>query len=100
MRIYISGKITDPDLKKMEENLLRFHQKESELQTEHEDAEIFNPASLETDGWSWEAYLARDMVYIITNKPTLYMMKGWEESRGARLEHETALLLRLTIIYE
>lgn len=62
--------------------------------------DVFNPAELETDGWAWEKYLARDLLWITENQPMLYMTIGWQESLGARLEHEMALLLGLKITYE
>lgn len=62
--------------------------------------QVFNPADLETEGYAWEDYLARDLLWITQNKPVLYMMKGWEESRGARLEFALAKLMGLEITYE
>jgi len=95
---YISGKITDVSREKERENLEKFNIKDKELRSQGHV--VFNPASHEVEGTTWEQYLAFDIIFIVNNKPTLYMMKGWEESRGARLEHETALLLNLDIIYE
>lgn len=93
--IYISGKISDDDPIKQRANLDRFYEIESQM-----EEPCFNPATLETVGWSWEKYLVRDLLWIATNRPKLFMMKGWEESRGCRLEHEMALHLGLEIVYE
>lgn len=97
---YISGRISDETREKELENLRRFVEKETEL-TE-QGIEVFNPGSPEEvkEGWTWEEYLARDIKFIFENKPTLYMLTGWEQSRGARLEYQVAKLLSLPIIYE
>lgn len=95
---YISGKITDETREKELKNITAFNLKEEELIQEGHT--VFNPASLEVEGKTWEQYLAQDLIFIIQNKPALYVLKGWESSRGARLEVETAKLLSLDIIYE
>ena len=94
--IYLSGKISDGD--KEESTFERFNEAESLLKSE--GYEVFNPASFEEENRSWEYYLARDLLWIVENEPTLYMLKGWEESKGARLEFELASLLELEIKYE
>lgn len=96
--IYISGKISDETREKELENLKRFAEKTAELK--QMGWEVFNPGELECPGWVWEQYLARDLKFIHDHHPALYMMCGWEDSRGARLEHQTALLLELNIAYE
>lgn len=95
MTTYLSGKITDPDPVVMQRNLDRFNQKAQEFRVP-----VFNPADLETVGWTWERYLIRDLTWIYDNKPDMYFMSGWEESRGARLEHELAIYLNLKMTYE
>lgn len=63
--------------------------------------EVFNPAKLEVVGGApWEWYLARDLKHICEERPSLYMLKGWEDSLGARLEKEFATLLGLPIEFE
>lgn len=94
---YLSGKITDPDLEIMRSNLQKFHELEHQLVSR--GIAVFNPARLEQDGKSWEWYLARDLKWINDYRPTIYLMEGWQDSRGARLEVEFARLLRLTILY-
>jgi hypothetical protein len=96
--IYISGKITDETREKELANLKRFDEKEVELAELGWD--VFNPGRLECPGWKWEQYLARDLLVIFKNRPVMYMMTGWEESRGARLEYQVALLLGLQITFE
>jgi len=95
---YLSSPITSDTREKELENLERLALKKIELTAQGH--KCFNPGELETAGKTWEYYLAKDLVWIYENKPTLYMMKNWELSRGCRLEHEMALQLNLTITYE
>ena len=97
-KVYISGAITAKDKKQQKKNLQRFFKKELELAGE--GREVFNPAKLEQKGWTWEMYLSRDLKWIMDNRPKMYMMVGWEDSKGARLEHALALDLGLEIEYE
>ena len=96
--IYISGPITDKNPIRQKEHLTRFYETERVLNAL--GFQCFNPARLEQEGWTWEKYLARDIMWIHNNKPTMYMMRGWENSLGAKTEWETAQLLGLKIIYE
>ena len=94
--IYLSGKITDPNPEIQKKNLERFYEIEKKL-----GEKCLNPAD-HGDGpdRSYESYLVQDIILIFENRPDMYMMKGWEESRGARLEHELALQMGLKIEYE
>lgn len=104
---YVSGKITDDTPEKVKENLQKFFVKADELRKQGK--KVFNPADHEdettssltgaTDG-VWERYLAIDCEFIVKCRPTLYMMRGWSASRGARLEHALALKLGLRVVYE
>lgn len=94
---YLSGKITDVSKEKEKVNIQNFFNVEKELV--ERGFEVFNPARLEEEGRSWEWYLSRDLKWIGDNRPTLYMLPGWEVSKGARLEVEYARLIGLRIIY-
>ena len=96
--IYISGKISDTTLQREKENIAKFNEMEAILKDQGQV--VHNPASFVDEGYSWEQYLARDLKWIFDNRPDLYMLKGWEDSRGARLEFELAKLLGLHIMYE
>ena len=96
IKYYLSGKITDVTRELELANLQKFHDLEKELVARGFD--VFNPANWEQDGKTWEWYLARDLKWIYDNRPMLYLMEGWQDSRGARLEVEFAKLLGLSII--
>lgn len=95
--IYISGKITDPNPEVQKQNLARFFEVEKMLH-----AHCYNPAKNEDKhpDWTYEQYLAEDLLVILMQRPDMFFMKGWQESRGARLEHELAQRLRLDCEYE
>lgn len=105
--VYISGAITAPTVEEVKQNLARFDEVEAMLTAK--GYKVYNPADNEVDekhslsgndDGTWEYYVARDAVWIMTYRPSMYMMRGWKKSRGARLEHEIALVLGLAIAYE
>lgn len=69
--------------------------------------EVFNPAEEDT-AWkevfkeepSIRYCLFQDLGWICQYAESMYMMKGWETSLGARAEHATAVALGLEIQYE
>jgi len=98
MKLYISGKITDPDPEQVKRNLAIFNEKATEFRKQ--GYEVFNPGELEQEGKDWYWYLARDLHWIANNDCELYVMKGWKESCGASLEVEFAKLYSKKIIFE
>lgn len=89
--IYISGKITGLD------NYAEiFEKKEKEL-TEQGHF-VFNPAK-HPDMFSWQQFMELDLK-ALSFCDSIYMMKGWETSKGATLELEEAKRLGIEIIYE
>lgn len=97
--VYISGKITDTNKQKQRDNLELFNKKEIELMNIWPN--VFNPATMETkEETPWEVYLARDLAWIAEHKPDIFMMKSWQNSKGARLERQFAKVLGLSIFYE
>jgi hypothetical protein len=94
---YLSGKISDSTREKELANIKVFDDTEVELVKR--GINVFNPTRLEEEGRSWEWYLAKDLRWIYENRPTIYLLDGWEESRGARLEVEFARLLGLYVLY-
>ena len=48
---------------------------------------------------SWNDYMKTDLSAMM-NADTIYMLKDYKESKGARLEHFLAKILKYEIIYE
>ena len=92
--IYISGGITG-----VKDYMERFEKAEKLLTAQGKNT--CNPAKLNAShkGKPWEWYMCRCLKWLC-DCDEIYMLNGWEESRGARIEHTLAQVLRLTIIYE
>ena len=114
MKIYISGKMSGvPNF-----NFPAFDAAASLLRLQGH--EVFNPAEKDRDrlgvdfgqkfdgnlqkamknGFSLRDALALDCEWICKQADAIYMLKGWEDSGGARAEHALAHALRLEFIYE
>ena len=94
--IYLSGPITNIDKEVQQANLKRFFAVAKQF------PDCYNPAKLELEfgQLSYQQYLAKELIFLIENKPDMYMMKGWETSWGAKIEHAIAKELKLKISYE
>ena len=58
-----------------------------------------NPLDIAPKGLTWKEYMQIDLRALrLCN--SIYMMKGWENSRGARLEHWFAKRIGKTIYYQ
>lgn len=92
MKVYISGKITgDADYKqkfKTAQNIL-----------ESAGFEVFNPAEQEDMGKSWTWYMRKDIAGLV-ECDAIFLLKDWEESKGARLEYYIAQQLEMKIFRE
>ena len=97
MRIYISGPITNNP------NYVEdFERAEEYLKTKYPDAEVINPAKISQllpKSFSWEEYMAV-CIALVFRTDKLYLLKGWEKSRGAQYELEIARLERKQIFKE
>lgn len=95
---YISGAITNnPNYKK------QFFNAEKHLESQGET--VLNPVKLGLmlelrDGDpSWTDYMKLDIAALI-QCDAVYMLQGWQSSKGATLEHYLAKELGLKIIYQ
>lgn len=97
MKIYISGKVTDnPD------HFEQFNKAYAHLVDRYPGAQIFNPVDIMSvfpDGLTYEEIMDFCM-YILDKCDTIYMLKGWEDSKGANREYGYALGTNMIIIYE
>ena len=61
--------------------------------------EAVNPATVEIKGGAWLDYMRHD-IKLLADCDGVYMLAGWNESQGARVEHQLAQGLGLKIYYE
>ena len=95
MKIYISGKISGTDLT---ETRARFAAVATAMK--RLGYEPVNPLENELSEYdTWEAHIVKDIAALLQCK-TIYMLQGWQESKGARIEHYIAIEIGLPIMYE
>ena len=51
----------------------------------------------QVDGWGWEDYLRRDLALLLDGCEAVVVLRGWEKSRGARLEVSVAWQLNMPV---
>ena len=93
-KIYIAGKITgDADYKvKFDAGVLHL------LCLGWEYKKIVNPVKECPEGWSWWRCMVR-CLRLLAGCEWVAMLPDWKDSRGARIEHRAAKLLRKWILY-
>lgn len=93
--IYISGKITGTD-----DYLERFEAAENHLNNS-DILDIINPAKVNSflPELSYSQYIKMSLC-MLEMCDTIYMLKGWEDSIGAKLEWEFAKANNYKIMYE
>lgn len=47
---------------------------------------------------AWKMYMIRDIAWLY-ECTAIYMLKGWEHSKGARIEHWLAIRKGMTVLY-
>ncbi|WP_407059246.1 DUF4406 domain-containing protein (plasmid) [Ralstonia syzygii subsp. celebesensis] len=92
-KIYIAGPMTGlPDL-----NFPAFHEAASALRAAGHD--VVNPAEINPDpNAGWLACMRADIRELVTCD-AIYLLPGWENSRGARLEARIAEGLGFQMIF-
>lgn len=101
-KIYISGAMTGlPDC-----NYPKFDEVENELL--NQGHAVVNPANIArglmvpdhlTDEEKWQMYIDEDLKYL-GRCTHIYMLQGWESSRGAKIEYKKALEIGLEVLHE
>lgn len=94
--IYISGQITGLPY---EDALSVFDKAEKYLKSLGYD--VINPMTHVpyNKDWSWFDYMGED-IKLLGKCDSIYMLKGWKKSDGARIEYEIAIRKNKKIIYE
>lgn len=89
--VYVSGAMTGlPD-----HNFPAFHAAAGALRSMGHT--VYNPAERGIiEGYSWEAYLRVDILDLM-NCNAIFMLDGWQHSRGARLELSIAAELGMEV---
>ena len=96
MKTYISGPISGRPFEEAQEH---FNYAQDKL-TYVPDITIVNPMSLPHEhGGTWKEYMKEDIVALM-ECDSIYMLKGWEDSAGARLEFSIAIGLGYEILFE
>lgn len=93
--VYIAGKITgDPDYR------AKFQEAEEQLVKVYNWNRwyIVNPAKACPEGWPWWRCMVM-CLWLVAGCKVVAMLPDWNESRGAKIEHRWAEILRKQIIY-
>ena len=95
MRVYISGPMTgDPDYKQ------KFADADMDLKAKGYD--VVNPsrtAATLPGSMTYDEIMRVDLL-LLELCDEIYMLKGWKESHGARIEHDTARRHGIRIRYQ
>ena len=91
-RIYLAGPMSGlPDL-----NFPAFHAAAARLRAAGHD--VVNPAEINPDpGAAWAQCMRADIAQLVTCE-AIALLPGWEQSRGARLEHHIATQLGMRVV--
>lgn len=95
MKIYISGKISGTDLTETRKRFASVAKVMKRI-----GVEPVNPLEnglSEHD--SWEAHMLKDIADLLQCK-AIYMLQGWQDSKGACIEHYIATKIGMHIMYE
>jgi hypothetical protein len=92
-KIYIAGPMSGlPEL-----NFPTFHAAAAVLR--EQGFTVINPAEINPDvGADWAECMRADIAQLVTCD-TIYLLPGWEKSRGAKLEHHIADALGMTVSF-
>lgn len=102
MKVYLAGPMSSkPDF-----NFLAFFVAATQLRQKGHT--VFNPAEEDVKEWgdienvrakaNYRDCMRKDLNWIIDEAEAIALLPGWEESRGAVIEHKLACLLGLEVI--
>lgn len=94
MKIYLSGKITGEETQAHK----TFAEKETELKAK--GFNVINPMTLpHKHDKTWKSYM-RDCIKALCDCDAILMLPGWENSKGAIIEHDVSIRLEITVFYK
>lgn len=95
MKIYISGKISG-----IEKEAKRKFESAEQVLNYAGWTDIVNPFKLpDNHDKTWRSYM-KECINALLQCGAIYMLKNWEDSRGAIIEHDIAKAFDLLIFYE
>lgn len=95
-KVYVSGAMTGI----ADYNHPAFNAKAAELRAQGFD--VINPAEHDAEiglDQPWATYLRRDLVLLAEHCDTIVFLPGWQDSKGAKLEHHVGKELGMTLHY-
>lgn len=95
MKIYISGKISGTDLTETHARFAAVAKAMKRIGVE--PVNPFENGLSEND--SWKAHMLKDIADLL-HCNAIYMLQGWKDSKGARIEHYIATKIGMPIMYE
>lgn len=94
-KIYISGSITS-DLNFKE----KFKDYADYIDQNYPQYDVINPAKIELPKLcDWEDYMII-CLHLLNQCDAIFMLPDWKESKGACIEHRTAIKINIPIFYE
>jgi hypothetical protein len=94
MKVYLSGKITG-----LPESRARAQFRKAQLKMLQIGFEVVNPLTIEHNhDKTWESYMRTDIAAMM-QCDAIYMLPGWDISRGAKLEYNLAKELNFHFIF-
>lgn len=97
MKIYISLPISGYELSERRKYAERV---KARLKRINQQAEVVTPFDVNPDQkLSYAEYMGNDIAALLTSD-AVYFCKGWDKSRGCRLEHSAAFEYKISKIYE
>lgn len=93
--VYIAGAVSNRNIKEVVMDFIIVE----DLLKKHGVREVLNPLGNGLPlSASWEDHMKED-IRLLTRADYVFMLEGWETSRGAKIEHRLAKELGIEIIY-
>jgi len=99
-KIYISGQITGRPIAEAKSDFatVKYYVEYTYKRAVVSPFDLFSDEEERT--FTWRQFMTRDLTALLFYCDTIYMLRNWKESRGARAEHAVAIESDMTIIYE